>query len=553
MALPVLLLFAVSARAGDAAPRTLPVQDVGTLAGDALPEPGQTPYLGVISECTETGLRAESVLPGSPGALAGLLAGDVVLRVGGLDLGRRPDLADRLAMFAPGDRVRLDVRRDDERLDLDVRLGSRRVPDGTFHGREYHLLVVPLVFDGEAADDPAFVGLDELFFATHADTTERSAADGSVAEYLATQSFGACELSGRVLAPLRIAGSRSELAQEPMGGRRGSLYHRAALLLAARDGLDALTGIDGLAFVTAGALESRPGLALWPHRSEVLAGGVRLPYFVHPVQAGRGEIGGHCHELGHMLGLCDEYGVGHRTGSGDFCLMALGHRGGPERGARAPFSLCAPCRLRLGWLRPVVLDPRIARRVRLRPVDRAGGDSEPGCAVVVPMDRRTGEYLVLEARRRAGGDRELPSEGLLVWHVGGPGTPGQGAYRSRLDLIEAHGVDTFDAALVRTGEIAFPTPRARDLTRETRPSIRGRDGAYPVCITDIVREEDGSVCFTLGAPRTIRQEAPFPYVPTARERDGAVVRPDPVTGAGVRFYPNRLRTPDLPVGSAGER
>jgi hypothetical protein len=173
--------------------------------------------------------------------------------------------------------------------------------------------------------------------------------------------------------------------------------------------------------------------------------------------------------------------------------------------------------------------------------------------VVVPLDRRTSEYLVLEVRRRAGSDRELPSAGLLVWHSGGPGTPGQGAYRPRLDLIEAHGVDTFDAALVRTDEIAFPTSRARGLSRDTWPSVRGRAGAFPVCLSDISREPDGSVCFTLGVPRNLRQEPPFPYVPTAPERDGAVVRPDPVTGAIVRFYPNRLRAPDLPSNSSGER
>jgi immune inhibitor A peptidase M6 len=242
-------------------------------------------------------------------------------------------------------------------------------------------------------------------------------------------------------------------------------------------------------------------------------------------------IGVHCHEFGHLLGLPDAYGAGHVTGCGDFCLMAIGHRGGPTDGARSPFSLCAWCRMRMGWSEPVVLDPRVAQRVRLSPSDRSGD------VAVVPLSPRTDEYLLLEVRNRTGFDAELPDAGLLVWHVGGAATPGQGRYGTYADLVEAHGLDRVDASLVRTDEIAFPTRRAHDLTPETVPAVRpaAPDG-LPAWITDIGRAPGGCVDVTLGVVRRVHQAAPDPASEPPADGDGFVVRTDPITGAEVRLY-----------------
>jgi len=103
-----------------------------------------------------------------------------------------------------------------------------------------------------------------------------------------------------------------------------------------------------------------------------------------------------------------------------------------------------------------------------------------------------------------------------------------------IDLIESHGIDTFDASLVRPGEIAFPTRRARDLTPETTPSSASRHpGAFEVHLTDIERQPDGSVVVTIGVPTRVRQTPPVPddTVPTS----GIVERVDPVTGGRVMF------------------
>ena len=214
-----------------------------------------------------------------------------------------------------------------------------------------------------------------------------------------------------------------------------------------------------------------------------------MPYFVH---AGRsitdGVLGEHCHEFTHLLGIADSYGVGHVTGFGDFCLMAIGHRGGGGTGARSPFSLCAHCRLRLGWCDVVRIDPDVPQRLRL-----AAPSEERDVVVQVPLSKGGEEFVLLETRAHQGFDAELPSAGLLVWHVGGRPTPGQGPYGGPVDLIEAHGVDTFDASLVRVDEIAFPTERARDITPRTQPTVRSAAaGAADFHLTDIERLADAA-------------------------------------------------------------
>ena len=187
--------------------------------------------------------------------------------------------------------------------------------------------------------------------------------------------------------------------------------------------------------------------------------------------------------------------------------------------------------MRLGWLPTVIVDPAVPQRLRLpRSVGRDGG------ALVVPLDDGCREYLLLEARARAGFDRELPSAGLLVWRVGGAATPGQGAYGAEVDLVEAHGIDTFDASFVRTDEIAFPTVRARDLTPDTVPSSSSlRPGGLQVHLTDVRRHADGSVSVTIGVPRTVVQRPPEPLPVERPAADGTVTRIDPITGETVRF------------------
>lgn len=521
---------AAGARAQDSG--SLPLREVWQAEPAALPAPGSRPFLGVVLRSSSPAPRVLHVVAASPAKEAGIVPGDALESLGGRHLAVPDDLDRALVDRVPGDSLDAVVQRGGRRLALRVRLGTRTVEGSGIHqGPDFRLAVVEIRFAGEAGDDARVRALGERLLGR----TGLRGPGATLADYYEDQSRGRLTVRGRVLRALDLPAERRRFAALPMGGGSRSLFGDAARRLFEREGASALEAFDGIAFLYAGGPAPRPGTALWPHRSMVPVNGRRIPYYVHPVgESGGDTIGVHCHEFGHLLGLADEYGHGHRTGSGDFCLMAIGHRGGGTSGANSPFSLCAPCRMRLRWTDAAVVDPRVAQRLRIRPPSAGASGT-----VVVSLDPRTKQYLVLEVRQREGFDRELPSAGLVVWHVGGPGTPGQGPYRNEVDLVEAHGVDSFEAALVRPAEIAFPTARARELTPFTRPSVQAPPGGFSVHLTDIVRLPDGSVAVTLGRTPVVRQALPRVRegeIPTGH--GGTVVRTDPVTGEQILF---RLR------------
>ena len=547
--LVALLLAAAAsvARGGDGAP--LPVRDLRQSVRADLPEPGLVAYLGVQLESRSDTLRVGRVVAGSAAEFAGVRAGDVLERIGGERLLSDTDFDRALAQRSPGETVALGVRRGFSRLELSARLAGRRPRDGIFRGSRFRLAVVPLRFAGEAAPSLDARVLSESLLAR----TGRAGRGASLADYFAAQSHGRLTVEGDVLPAVTLPSARTHYGEMPMGAHDGSAFEDAARVLETTVGERTLEGFDGVAFLHGGAHEKRAGFALWPHRSTIALGARRVPYYVHAVPAsGPVSIGVHCHEFGHLLGLPDAYGAGHRTGSGDFCLMAIGHRGGPLDGGASPFSVCAWCRVQLGWADPVVLDPRVPQRLRLRPVESARDQ-----VAVVPLNARSDEYLLLESRARIAFDAELPSAGLLVWRVGGRPTPGQGTYGTHVDLVEAHGIDVFDAALVRPEEVAFPTARAQDLTPTTVPHVRPtlRSG-FEVHLTSIVREPDGSVVLTLGVPSSPRQSPPAATPRESPDPEGFVVREDPVTGDETRFYVGPLhgvpQPAPPPASSAGQ-
>ncbi len=142
-----------------------------------------------------------------------------------------------------------------------------------------------------------------------------------------------------------------------------------------------------------------------------------------------------CHEYGHLLGLPDLFDVGFiRSGSedptadsagiGNWGLMGWGALG--WQGDDGPTSLSAWSRMRLGW---VALQTPVQLEQELR-IDPVG---ESGKAYQVPMPN--GEFFLLEYRTRSSNfyDRNIPAEGLLIWHVGGANA------RRKIDLECADG------------------------------------------------------------------------------------------------------------------
>lgn len=88
-----------------------------------------TPLTPAIREqlgvATERGAVVTGVAPDSPAADAGLEPGDVIVGVGGEDVGAESDLARLIRQHAPGDTVPLTVQRGSRELAVEVVLGSR--------------------------------------------------------------------------------------------------------------------------------------------------------------------------------------------------------------------------------------------------------------------------------------------------------------------------------------------------------------------------------------------------------------------------------------------
>ena len=143
-------------------------------------------------------------------------------------------------------------------------------------------------------------------------------------------------------------------------------------------------------------------------------------YTIQPVyDCGGGtlnEIGVFTHELGHAFGLPDLYdtvaGDGKTAGAGNWELMATGSWGCNGAAPSTPCHMSAWSKAVLGWVE----------------VERLSGGTDLGALSLPPVETSgrvfrvdaqdgSGEYFLLENRRRIGFDDRLVGEGLLVWQI----------------------------------------------------------------------------------------------------------------------------------------
>jgi len=84
------------------------------------------PLLGVRGlEEQDGGLLVETTVTEGPAESAGILAGDVLLRLGGAPTSTREELSEAMDGYVPGDTVELTVKRDGEEITFEVTLGRR--------------------------------------------------------------------------------------------------------------------------------------------------------------------------------------------------------------------------------------------------------------------------------------------------------------------------------------------------------------------------------------------------------------------------------------------
>ncbi|HET7462497.1 MAG TPA: M28 family peptidase [Longimicrobium sp.] len=89
--------------------------------------PGYGAYLGTIPDFTPVpdGVKLSGVRAGSPAEQAGIRAGDVLVKLGGMDVHDLQGMTDALRAHKPGDVVQVDVLRDGRRITLTATLGTR--------------------------------------------------------------------------------------------------------------------------------------------------------------------------------------------------------------------------------------------------------------------------------------------------------------------------------------------------------------------------------------------------------------------------------------------
>jgi hypothetical protein len=105
----------------------VPANHGATGSGSPPATPGYGAYLGSIPDMTSTpgGVRISGVRAESPAAKAGLLAGDVITRIGEHDVPDLQAMTNALRAYKAGDTASIVVRRGTETLTLQVTFGTR--------------------------------------------------------------------------------------------------------------------------------------------------------------------------------------------------------------------------------------------------------------------------------------------------------------------------------------------------------------------------------------------------------------------------------------------
>ncbi len=457
--------------------------------------PGQRAIIGVQTEAVRVGIRLTSVTAGLPADRAKLKVGDVLTKIDGAPVAGS-DRLTALGTRQPGEVVTFTVQRDGKTFDVKARLVAERASGrtggwdarrvGTFSKPAYRLAVVRIAYPDVKGH--AKIGAkdweDSLFskgqYNGKSATGQR--VHGSMNDYYLEQSFGKLRVEGKAFEWVTVKNKRADYGNN---ANRFALLTEALDLVHARDGKDALKSFDGVFFLYAGdRAQGRRGGLYWPHRASVPYKGARWSYFICPELAGRNmaSISVIAHEFGHMLGLPDLYArpeVPGEEGLGVWCTMANGHgRDGK------PLHFSAWCKVRMGWLAPAVLDPRVKQKLVLAPVTRTNKEC---FKVLVRPDGS--EYLLLENRTRKGFEKDLPAEGLLIWRV----------VNNRPVLEESHGITTPDGPTRFLLSIPYPSPSNNAFTPLTTPSSKSpKGGGLPVHITNIRKLPDGRITFFIG-------------------------------------------------------
>jgi immune inhibitor A len=330
---------------------------------------------------------------------------------------------------------------------------------------------------------------EELFFSTGV------LPNGSVKEYFHEVTNGLIDIAGEVVGPYRMPRTLAEYANNDSGtsltepnartmARDAAVAADAAVNFSPYDN-DANGYVDAFIVIHAGPGGEVTGNVnhIWSHKwvlagSPYVADGTRIyAYLTVPEDA---RIGVCSHELGHLLfGWPDLYDTDYSSsGLGNWCLMAGGSWNGD---GEIPAHPSAWCKVSQGWVSVVNQASNAIVRVAdvkdERVVYRLWKNGMVGR-----------EYFLVENRQRTRYDRDLPGDGLLVFHIDESIETNSDETHPKVRLLQADGLRELERGTSR-GDGADPYPGSEKntaLEKNTNPNSRSytRRDTY-VAITDI--------------------------------------------------------------------
>jgi M6 family metalloprotease-like protein len=441
------------------------------------------------------GALVREIITGSPAEKIGLKAGDIIARVDGNETKDSSGFRERMSGKAPGEMVKVLVKREAEEKEYEVQLASSDPPrtfdptrgSAAWRRDLYNLAVVLVEFPDQKHNDKIPRDAWEQALFSDGRYIDKSVTGqtvyGSVKDYYREQSYGKFRVEGKVFDWIEVSKPKTEYATGTNANNKGIFLGEALDKLLEREGKNALADFDGVFYLYAGErIRTNRGGLYWPHRANFSHANRRVQYFICPEGGNNiSDISVICHEFGHMLGLPDLYARPENPGSEGMSIWCAMSNQAPNG---RPQHFSAWCKEQLGWITPTVIDPTVKQKLLLDP-------SETGSKQCYKILLRSdgSEYLLLENRRKLGFDASLPSEGLLIWRVVG----------NRPMLEESHGIEGPAGPGSFRDAVPYPSKANNSFTPFTTPSSRSQlGGGLPVHITNIKEHADGRVTFYVG-------------------------------------------------------
>jgi M6 family metalloprotease-like protein len=489
-------------RAGQAVEATATLTTLSRpMAAPGLPRRSPPLGLEVVAAKGGEGVTVNQVVSGSVADKAKLKVGETILKIDDTALTGPDKLREALAGKRPNDTLTLTLLLAEKRVEMKVKLEAESDPNrrvgGPFGGGgwnrgprywtkpTFRLAIILVEYpDVKHNKDVPPEAWERAMFShdhTYKKTATGQDAHGSMYDYYLEQSYGRLKIEGKAFPYVEVKKKRAEYGTT--NGNRTELLTEALDKLEAREGKDALKDFDGIFYIFAGGRMNVPrGSLYWPHRARVSHSGKSWDYFICPEGGQRmNNISVFCHEFGHMLGLPDLYARPENPGmEGAGVWSAMANQVGNGR----PQHFDAWSKEKLGWIKPVVLDPAVKQKLILAPIE----DAPTECFKILVRPDGS-EYFLLENRRKKGFDQSLPAEGLLIWRVVG----------NHPILEESHGIEGPAGPRSFLNAVPYPSPSNDAFTPYTTPSSRSQLGSgLPVYITNIRRLADGRIAFHVG-------------------------------------------------------